>query len=405
MNHNGQLEEKRKKFLTTCLFLPLLFLFLLWLAPPAASQTSNLAGLVVDFNGRVETRCISFTEPQLSGYELLVRSGLPFAVEVGGIGSAVCEIDGTGCPVNNCFCQCPGGSTCTYWTYWHLSSGSWQYSMAGATLYQVQPGQVDGWKWGGGSGSPPLSTSFEQICSAYLATATPTATNTAEPPTPTSTPTNTPVATATLPPSINFSAGQSSVPAGGCTKLQWQVNQVQAVYLDGQAVEGQGEKEVCPAQTQTYQLRVVYSGGEQTQAVTVQVVALTSTIPATLTSTPQPAATNTRPGTVGLSSATPSVTAEVTDEPTAAPSSTPTSAPFTPEVVVVLLPTLTPSPTAAPTLTPQTVAMVTPLPTPSPMPPAPEPAASSFDVVGYVIFGVLTAGLLIWLWVVKKEKK
>lgn len=389
------------------LFLLPLFLFLLWLAPPAASQTPNLAGLVVDFNGRVETRCISFTEPQISGYELLVRSGLPFEVEVGGIGSAVCQIDGTGCPVNNCFCQCPGGSTCTYWTYWHLNNGNWQYSTAGATLYQVQPGQVDGWKWGGGSGSPPLSTSFEQICSAYLATPTPTATTTAEPPTATPTPTFTPLATATLPPSINFSAGQNSIPAGGCTKLQWQVQQVQAVYLDGQAVEGLGEKEVCPAQTQTYQLRVVYSGGEQTQAVTVQVLALTSTATTTLTSTPQPAASSTRPGAI-LASPSPSATAgvTVTAEPTAAPATaTSTPAPFTPEVVVVLLPTLTPSPTSlAPTVTPQLVALVTPQPTPSPAPFVPEPASSSFDVVGYAVFGAVTAGLLIWLWVVKKKE-
>lgn len=144
----------------------------------------NRAGLVVQHgDGRLETACVSFEEPSISGLELLIRSRLDVTYEVGG-GTTVCAIDNEGCrfPAEPCFCQCIGDGPCTYWSYWHLDpeTGEWSYSQLGATAYEVLPGTVDGWRWGAGTSGDapePPTISFDQICT--TATETPRATPTA----------------------------------------------------------------------------------------------------------------------------------------------------------------------------------------------------------------------------------
>jgi hypothetical protein len=116
------------------------------------------------------------------------------AAQSGGIGVTICEIGGEGCPASNCFCKC-SGSTCTYWTYWHLAGGEWSYSSIGANGHRLGPGDVDGWTWG--TGDPPPVLLLDQIC-ALPDTATPLPTVTPTP-VPTDTPTLLPTATATLP--------------------------------------------------------------------------------------------------------------------------------------------------------------------------------------------------------------
>jgi hypothetical protein len=116
----------------------------------------------------VETRCVTFTEEQISGMEVLNRSGLAADVEYGSVGGAVCQIEDTGCPVGDCFCQCKG-SDCIYWSYWHLQENNWQYSSIGAAVYQVQDGTIEGWSWGPGAVTQaiePPHISFEEVCSA-----------------------------------------------------------------------------------------------------------------------------------------------------------------------------------------------------------------------------------------------
>ena len=160
--------------------------------PGVRAQQPNQVGLVADFgNGRVATRCVEFSQSEISGYDVLRQSGLHIvANEVSGMGVTICDIGGaSGCSASNCFCRCQG-MTCTYWTYSYLEGGSWQYSPLGASARTVQHGDVEGWAWGegntGGGAQPPV-LSFEQICSISGAPAT------AEPP---ASPTDAP----TLPP-------------------------------------------------------------------------------------------------------------------------------------------------------------------------------------------------------------
>lgn len=148
-----------------------------WTLQAWAQDGPHRAGLVVRFgDGTVETRCVSFAEPTISGVELLARAGLSALVDYnGGMGGAVCSIEGQGCafPREDCFCRCRG-NTCEYWAYYHWQDGRWLYSDVGASSFQVTDGAVEGWSWGQGnfsSGTEPPSVRFDEICAASVAPA------------------------------------------------------------------------------------------------------------------------------------------------------------------------------------------------------------------------------------------
>lgn len=148
----------------------LLLLSLLALAlPQPQDRDGNRAALVVsNGDGVVNTQCVNFAEPELTGYELLERSGLPAEIDYQAGGTAVCSIEGTGCPASDCFCECRG-SDCEYWSYWHQIGQEWEYSVVGASVYPVRNGAVEGWSWGPGSVTeaiPPPAASFADICGA-----------------------------------------------------------------------------------------------------------------------------------------------------------------------------------------------------------------------------------------------
>lgn len=151
------------------LLLPLLLFAALAPQPGRAQETQNKAGVVVRYgDGRVQTACVAFDEPSISGIELLQRSGMAVTLQSSGMGAAVCKIEDEGCdyPAESCFCKCKGGD-CAYWAYQRFSQGTWAYSPIGASAIQVRPGDIDGWAWGAGSvergAQPPLMT-FEEIC-------------------------------------------------------------------------------------------------------------------------------------------------------------------------------------------------------------------------------------------------
>lgn len=160
---------------------------------PIHADTSypHHAGLVVRYgNGSVTTHCVDLGEDgQASGEEVLRASGLAVTAEYSSMGAAICKIENDGCsyPAEGCFCQCTlqPGQTCVYWSYWHLKNNQWQYSQFGTTNYTVHSGEVDGWSWGAGTTSnavaPPVYT-FNDICApASTNTPMPTGTSTSAP--------------------------------------------------------------------------------------------------------------------------------------------------------------------------------------------------------------------------------
>ena len=91
-----------------------LFVLLIGLFPAAvnAQGGGNRAALVVRAgDGSVQTKCVSFSEPAISGEELLKRSGMTVVINPNsGFGGAVCSINGYGCayPVPGLLLQVPG---------------------------------------------------------------------------------------------------------------------------------------------------------------------------------------------------------------------------------------------------------------------------------------------------------
>jgi hypothetical protein len=104
------------------------------------------------------------------------------------------------------------------------------------------------------SGPPPLST------------------NTPLPPTPT----NTPLPSA----EVTFTADNTELLQGQCTRLRWQVRNVAAYFVDGVAGAGDvGDKEVCdPVGTTTHVLRINKRDGS-TQDFTVTIHVQATTVP------------------------------------------------------------------------------------------------------------------------------
>ncbi len=89
------------------------------------------------------------------------------------------------------------------------------------------------------------------------------------PATPADPPTPVPPPTATPSPELAFWADQTTINQGECTNINWSVENVQAVwvYPQGESYDrypraGQGNEQVCPSSTTTYEMRVLLRNGE-----------------------------------------------------------------------------------------------------------------------------------------------
>ena len=254
-------------------------------ASVSAQGGGNRAALVVSYgDGRVDTKCVAFSEAEITGEELLKRTGLTTIMDYSfSLGAAVCSIGGQGCayPKEDCFCKCQGAS-CQFWAYHLWNGAAWDFSPVGASSQQVKNGALVGWVWGKGSlgagGVPPPAVTFDQICTSPTATPTVTATPTRTPsPTPItpvalSGQTATPIPASGNPPEVQFNAAASTVNAGACTVLQWVTWEAQQISLDGAAVAGQDRREVCPQTTQRYVLTASNPAGQARRELTISVV-------------------------------------------------------------------------------------------------------------------------------------
>lgn len=170
----------------------LILLALLLLFPfQAHAQSPIRVGLVVQFaEGYVVTQCVTLSQQNPSGWDVLVAANIGVIGSPSGMGMAVCKIGDVGCPAEDCWCSFNSGEN-LYWSYWHLQDGRWVYSNLGASNYSVSQGAVEGWIWGNGRTSPPIY-SYEQICAAPPTATLPFI------PSPTATLTFTPLPTATF---------------------------------------------------------------------------------------------------------------------------------------------------------------------------------------------------------------
>jgi len=70
---------------------------------------------------------------------------------------------------------------------------------------------------------------------------------------------------------ISFWVDNSTISAGQCTTLRWDIENVKAVYLNGQGAEGHEARQVCPSSTTAYNLRVVTYQGEVNRSIEISV--------------------------------------------------------------------------------------------------------------------------------------
>ena len=126
-------------------------------------------------DGNTQQRCVSFNDSEITGEELLLRSGWDVTLEAGNpMGSIICSIDRQGCvyPEEKCFCACANLGSCSYWAYFtQTEAGQWVYSPLGARAQKVMDGDVHAWAWVTGSSNMPgqdlpslPALTFDSVC-------------------------------------------------------------------------------------------------------------------------------------------------------------------------------------------------------------------------------------------------
>lgn len=129
----------------------------------AQAATWHRAALVIEHgSGAVMTRCVSFVEDQISGLQLIQRSGVEYQVQqFGSMGSAICQLDDEPSQVpSGCFGSGP------YWQYFHRTGSGWAQSGEGASTWMVHDGGVEGWHYAAGADQVPANMTFSTVCAA-----------------------------------------------------------------------------------------------------------------------------------------------------------------------------------------------------------------------------------------------
>lgn len=135
-------------------------LLLLAITTPAATQGRNRAAIVVRTPEETSSMCVLFDEDEITGADLLARSGFDAVTEPNALGTAVCSISGIGCPADDCFCRYP-----TFWGYWTDDGDGWTFSDAGSSDRVVVDGSADAWSFGR-DGEPAPELGFDDVCAA-----------------------------------------------------------------------------------------------------------------------------------------------------------------------------------------------------------------------------------------------
>ena len=157
---------------------------------PAHAAIHHAALVIQHASGSVITRCVAFAEDQITGLQLVERSGVQYeAQNFGSIGGAMCQLDREPSTVPpGCFGSGP------YWQYFHRQGGGWQTSAFGASSSVLHDGDMDGWRYAVGTNQAPGNVAFASVCVAAAPPPAATATVVAKAPyhatpAPTATPT------------------------------------------------------------------------------------------------------------------------------------------------------------------------------------------------------------------------
>lgn len=76
--------------------------------------------------------------------DVLSAASIPVGMAQFPWGAAVCNIDGVGNPVDDCF-----GDPAHFWAYFHLEGNAWASSMVGVSDFVPAAASVEGFAWSG----------------------------------------------------------------------------------------------------------------------------------------------------------------------------------------------------------------------------------------------------------------
>ncbi|MGH2548131.1 MAG: hypothetical protein ACRDHN_02015 [Thermomicrobiales bacterium] len=150
--------------------LALAFAFFCLLISNQIVAASEAAIVVRHGDGSITYAVVVFPEDEISSFELLSRSTISLTtVAFGGLGEAVCTLDGEGCGLSDCrvrLCQ-TGDPDSSFWQFFRQdSSGVWISQPLGASASNVRDGDVDGWSWT--AHDPGMQTSTVALISSLL---------------------------------------------------------------------------------------------------------------------------------------------------------------------------------------------------------------------------------------------
>jgi hypothetical protein len=120
-----------------------------WISTASAADPDSQLGIVIGFDGeRVEYLLFDIDpESDQTAMDLMIESGLELEIApFGGLGEAVCSIDGTGCPGSDCFCE-SFSSPAYYWQFFLWDGNQWVPQHQGASQHTVEAGEILGWSW------------------------------------------------------------------------------------------------------------------------------------------------------------------------------------------------------------------------------------------------------------------
>lgn len=137
-------------------------------AGTALAQTgpTKRVGLVVTFaDGSSHTEVVTVPAGATT-VDVLRAARLTIATTETQFGPALCKVNTTGCPAEDCFCDAEH-----FWAYYHLAGGAWASAMESIGVYVPTDRSVEGFAWSGFDAQfnptvkPPVYT-FDQLVAA-----------------------------------------------------------------------------------------------------------------------------------------------------------------------------------------------------------------------------------------------
>lgn len=129
----------------------------------AQTGETKQVGVVVMFpDGTTHTEVVTIPATA-TALDALKAAKLTVETADGSFGPALCKINATGCPADNCFCD-----EKTYWAYFHLNGSAWASAQEGVGVYVPADKAVEGFAWSGFDASfnptvlPPVHQ-FDQL--------------------------------------------------------------------------------------------------------------------------------------------------------------------------------------------------------------------------------------------------